>query len=332
MKIKVALIAGGDSGEYEVSLNSAAAVQEQLPAEKYEVFFIHMLGRDWHYKGETGEKIPVDKNDFSVTVGNRRITFDVAFILIHGTPGEDGKLQGYFDLLKIPYTTSDLFTSALTFKKNFTKHVASSLNVAVSKTFFLRRGEKYKSAELLREVGLPCFVKPNKGGSSVGITKVKMAEEFDEAIDRAFQEDDEVLVEEFLQGDEIGCGVYKYKDVVIPLPLTEIVSKTEFFDYQAKYLGASDEITPARISEEETRKCQKLSACLYRQLNCTGLVRFDYILKDEIFYFLEVNTIPGLSKASIVPQQIRYMGKNESDVYSELIEEALNEHKTSLNK
>jgi D-alanine-D-alanine ligase len=324
MKKRVALIAGGDSGEYEVSINSAKAVQDQLSKEKYEVFFIHIKGTDWHYINAQGKRVAVDKNDFSITLQGTKVTFDVAFILIHGTPGEDGKLQGYFDLLKIPYTTSDVFTSALTFKKNFTKHVASALNVAVSKTLFLRRGEKYSVGAMLREVGLPCFVKPNKGGSSVGITKVKRKEELDEAISAAFREDDEVLVEEFLQGDEIGCGVYLYDDVVIPLPLTEIVSKTEFFDYQAKYLGASDEITPARIPQKKAEECQLLSAQLYRQFNCRGLVRFDYILREGTFYFLEVNTIPGLSKASIVPQQIRYMGKKEADVYSELIEEALN--------
>lgn len=323
MRKRVALIAGGDSGEYDVSVNSAKAVQDQLPKEKYEVFFIIIKGQDWHYIDANENKYPIDKNDFSVTIGSQKITFDVAFILIHGTPGEDGKLQGYFELLRMPYTTSDLFTSALTFKKNFTKHVASSLNVAISKTILLKKGEHLSVSGLIKDVGLPCFVKPNKGGSSVGITKVKQEEELPGAISKAFAEDDEVLVEEFLQGDEIGCGVYEYNDVVIPLPLTEIVSKTEFFDYRAKYLGASDEITPARISDEKTDECQRLSAQLYRQFNCKGLVRFDYILKNDIFYFLEVNTIPGLSKASIVPQQIRYMGKKESEVYEQLIEEAL---------
>lgn len=323
MKKRVALIAGGDSGEYEVSINSARAVKDQLPEEKYDVCFIIIKGLEWYHLDENERKHPVDKNDFSITIDQQKIHFDVAFILIHGTPGEDGKLQGYFELLKIPYTTSDLFTSALTFKKNFTKHVASSLNVAISKTILLKSGENYSVSGLIKDVGLPCFVKPNKGGSSVGITKVKREEDLHEAIAKAFAEDDEVLVEEFLLGDEIGCGVYEYNDVVIPLPLTEIVSKTEFFDYQAKYFGASDEITPARIPDEKTDECQRLSAQLYRQFNCKGLVRFDYILKNDVFYFLEVNTIPGLSKASIVPQQIRFMGKKESEVYEQLIEEAL---------
>ncbi len=323
MRTNVALIAGGDSGEYEVSINSAAAVYDQLDKETYSVYTIYMQKTDWFYQDDLHGKVQVDKNDFSITLDEKKILFDVAFILIHGTPGEDGKLQGYFDLMGIPYTTSDLFTSTITFKKSFTKHVARSLNIPISKTIFLERSDSKSPKELINEVGLPCFVKPNKGGSSVGITKVKREEDLRTAIDRAFEEDDEVLVEEFIEGSEIDCGMYISKGSIVALPLTEIVPKTEFFDYEAKYLGASDEITPARIDKEKTLRCQHLSRFLYREFNCSGLVRFDYILKDGKFYFLEVNTIPGLSAASIVPQQIRYMGKTEKAVYGELIEDAL---------
>lgn len=323
MKTRVALIAGGDSGEYEVSINSAASVYEQLDKERYEVYTIYMKKTDWFFEDRRHGKVQVDKNDFSINLGAEKITFDVAFILIHGTPGEDGKLQGYFELMGIPYTTSDLFTSTITFKKSFTKHVARSLDINISKTVYLESRNSKSPHKLVEEVGLPCFVKPNKGGSSVGITKVKREEDLQAAIDKAFKEDDEVLVEEFIEGTEVDCGMYMENGEIVPLPLTEIVPKTEFFDYEAKYLGASDEITPARIDEEKTTRCKELSVFLYREFNCKGLVRFDYILKEDTFYFLEVNTIPGLSAASIVPQQIRYLGKTEKAVYSELVEDAL---------
>ncbi|MCF8308026.1 MAG: D-alanine--D-alanine ligase [Bacteroidales bacterium] len=323
MKTRVAIIAGGDSGEYEVSISSAASVSEQLDKAVYDVYTIYMQKTDWYHQDEKAGKVQVDKNDFSIVLNGERIRFDIAFILIHGTPGEDGKLQGYFELMGIPYTTSDLFTSTLTFKKSFTKHVARALDISISKSIYLSSVDSRSPQDLINELGLPCFVKPNKGGSSVGVTKVKDQNELESAIRRAFEEDDEILVEEYLEGTEINCGMYMSRDEIVPLPLTEIVPKTDFFDYEAKYLGASDEITPARINEEKTRRCQELSVFLYREFNCKGLVRFDYILKDNIFYFLEVNTIPGLSSASIVPQQIRYMGKTETEVYGELIEDAM---------
>ncbi|MEA3504397.1 MAG: D-alanine--D-alanine ligase [Bacteroidota bacterium] len=323
MKVKVALIAGGDSGEYEVSLSSAESVKGHLDKDKYDVFFIHMKGLDWHFIDDEGNKITVDKNDFSVTIENEKIAFDVAFILIHGTPGEDGKLQGYFDMLGLPYTSCDLFTSALTFKKNFTKHVAKTLGVSVAKTLFYGVDSKWDAEKIVDAVGLPCFVKPNKGGSSVGISKVNSITDIDAAIKIAFAEDDEILIEEFLDGTELGCGVYKTNGKIISLPVTEIVSKTEFFDYEAKYKGLSDEITPARITDENTKECQQLSEYLYNEFNCRGVVRFDYIFCDETLYFLEVNTVPGLSAASIIPQQIREAGLTEAQVYDELLVEAL---------
>jgi D-alanine-D-alanine ligase len=323
MKKKVALVAGGDSGEYEVSISSAKAVKEQLVQSDYEVYLIVMQGTDWHYEDDDGFRTPVNRHDFSIRLHEEPITFDVVFILIHGAPGEDGRLQGYFDLLGIPYTGSDLFTSSLTFKKSFNKYVATAMALPMARWVFMNRQQLLPVEKILQKTGMPCFVKPNKGGSSVGITKVKTREDLIPAIDRAFQEDDEVLVEEAIEGIEINCGVFRMGGNITALPLTEIVPKNEFFDYEAKYLGASDEITPARISESLTQTCRDLSVELYDRFQCRGLVRFDYILKDDVFYFLEVNTIPGLSAASIVPQQIRAAGMKESDVYAGLIEEAL---------
>jgi D-alanine-D-alanine ligase len=323
MKKKVALVAGGDSGEYEVSISSAKAVKEQLVQSDYEVYLIVMQGTDWHYEDDDGFRTPVNRHDFSIRLHEEPITFDVVFILIHGAPGEDGRLQGYFDLLGIPYTGSDLFTSSLTFKKSFNKYVATAMALPMARWVFMNRQQLLPVEKILQKTGMPCFVKPNKGGSSVGITKVKTREDLIPAIDRAFQEDDEVLVEEAIEGIEINCGVFRMGGNITALPLTEIVPKNEFFDYEAKYLGASDEITPARISDSLTQTCQDLSVELYDRFQCRGLVRFDYILKDDVFYFLEVNTIPGLSAASIVPQQIRAAGMKESDVYAGLIEEAL---------
>lgn len=323
MKKKVALVAGGDSGEYEVSISSAKAVKEQLVQSDYEVYLIVMQGTDWHYEDDDGFRTPVNRHDFSIRLHEEPITFDVVFILIHGAPGEDGRLQGYFDLLGIPYTGSDLFTSSLTFKKSFNKYVATAMALPMARWVFMNRQQLLPVEKILQKTGMPCFVKPNKGGSSVGITKVKTREDPIPAIDRAFQEDDEVLVEEAIEGIEINCGVFRMGGNITALPLTEIVPKNEFFDYEAKYLGASDEITPARISDSLTQTCQDLSVELYDRFQCRGLVRFDYILKDDVFYFLEVNTIPGLSAASIVPQQIRAAGMKESDVYAGLIEEAL---------
>ncbi len=225
--------------------------------------------------------------------------------------------------MKIPYTSSSTYTAATTFKKDFTKYIAHDLGVHVAKTICIRKNEPVHATSLIAEVGLPCFVKPNKGGSSVGISKVEKEEDFLKAVDVAFKEDDEVLVEEALNGTEIGCGVFRVEGKETALPLTEIVSKTSFFDYEAKYNGASEEITPARISDEKTAECQKISTFLYQKFDCKGLVRFDYILQDETFYFLEVNIIPGLSDASIVPQQLRCAGMDAADIYHKLIQEAL---------
>lgn len=327
MKKKIALITGGSSGELEISLNSAKVISRNISKELFDVYVIVIRGSEWVYTNENGQELLVDKNDFSLTIENARTSFDCVFIAIHGTPGEDGKLQGYFDMLKIPYTASDVFTSALTFNKLFSNQVAENLGVKVGKLKHIRLDEAYDPDMIINEIGLPCFVKPNKGGSSVGITKVVSSGDLVPAIESGFVHDDEVLVQEYLDGFEITCGVMQTGDQLLILPLCEVVSKKEFFDYEAKYTdGMADEIVPARISEELTIKCKNLSAFLYEKLNCKGIVRFDYILVDGDYYFIEVNTIPGLSENSIVPKMVRGMGLGMQEVFTMLIGESIAWH------
>ena len=271
---------------------------------------------------------PVDKNDFSVTYGNTKITFDCVFNIIHGTPGEDGKIQGYLDMLHIPYTTCNHYVSALTFNKAYCNHVADNLGVSVPKSLHLFKKDPYDVAKIIEEIKLPAFVKPCNGGSSFGTSKAKTHEEMEKAIILAFSIDNEILIEEFINGTEISCGLFRYKNQMIVFPITEIVPKTEFFDYQAKYQGMSEEITPARISEEDAALCSATSSYVYNKLNCKGVVRVDYILtKGKKLFFLEVNTIPGMSEMSIVPQQARAFGYNLPDFLDMLIESALEDKK-----
>ncbi|MBI9034496.1 MAG: D-alanine--D-alanine ligase [Bacteroidales bacterium] len=324
-KKNLALLAGGDSGEYEVSINSAKIVESNLDQDKYNIYKIILRGTSWyHLQGNI--KIEIDKNDFSLTLQGKKILFDVAFIVIHGTPGEDGKLQGYLEMMKIPYTSTDLFTSAATFKKSFTNAIvkSSNVNVKVARSLMLKKKNNNSNDEILNFVNIPVFVKPNKGGSSVGVSKVSNEADLQPALKKAFAEDDEVLVEEFIRGRELACGVIKSKEELIAFPVTEIVSKKDFFDYEAKYtVGMADEITPAPISMELTLECQNLSKELYDLFDCRGLVRIDFFLQNETFYFLEINTIPGLSAESLVPQQIRAHNMTEKEIYDIIIEQAL---------
>ena len=251
MKKNIAIVAGGYSGEYEISIKSGSVVEKKLDAELYNPYIIVIKDDDWYYLDKSGKKTKVDKNDFSLKINNTKITFDCVFIAIHGTPGEDGKLQGYFDLLNIPYTSCDQTTSALTSNKSFCNRIVNSLGVNTAKSILLYKNQKYKTDGIVDEIKLPCFVKPNNGGSSVGITKVDKMEYLHNAIKTAFKEDEEVIVEEFIDGTEITCGIIKSKGKMYVLPITEIVSKKEFFDYDAKYTpDMADEITPARISEK----------------------------------------------------------------------------------
>lgn len=324
MKKNIALITGGSSGELEISLNSARVIAKHLDPDFYNVYSINILGNDWIYHAAENQKVFIDKNDFTLNLAGSKIRFQSVFIAIHGTPGEDGKLQGYFDMLGIPYTACDVYTSSLTFNKLFANQVVSDLGVRTGKLICLRFDEEFDPEFIAGQVGLPCFVKPNKGGSSVGVTKVKSMEDLMAAIHLAFQHDDEVLVQENITGAEITCGLMRHKDELLIFPLCEVVSKKEFFDYEAKYTkGMSDEILPARISEEAAKKCREISAYLYTALNCKGVVRFDYLLSDNEFYFLEVNTIPGLSESSIVPKMAKAMGISLRELFTMLIEESI---------
>ncbi|MFW6224075.1 MAG: D-alanine--D-alanine ligase [Bacteroidota bacterium] len=324
MKKNVALLAGGDSGEFEVSLNSASMVEASLDKEKYNVYTIKMFGGNWYFEDKNSDKHQIDKNGFFLLLDGEKILFDVVFMMIHGTPGENGKLQGYFDMLDIPYTNCDVFTSSLTFNKYFTNQQMRMMGLMTPFSMLLIKGEKFDPDEIEEKVGFPCFVKPSNGGSSLGTARVNHREQLEQAINKAFEVDEQILAEEFIEGTEVTCGLIEKGNDTLIFPLTEIVSKNEFFDYEAKYTkGMADEITPARIPEEVALEVKRLSNFVYKKLFCKGIVRVDFILKDGEYYFLELNTVPGMSAASIVPQQIRAAGLKESDIFSLAIENAI---------
>jgi D-alanine-D-alanine ligase len=325
MKYKIAIIAGGDSGEYGISIKSAGVVKKHLDSAKFECFLIVMKGKEWFFTDDEGESFRVNKEDFTIRLPGRHISFDAVFVAIHGTPGEDGRIQGYFDLLGIPYTSCDQATSSLTFDKFFCNHFVSSFGFKISKSIVLNKSEKIDAEDILRQISLPLFAKPNCGGSSVGTSKVKTRDELVPAIQRALREDRRVLLEEHIPGRELSCGVIKFKEQIRSLPVTEIITKKEFFDYEAKYEGMSDEITPAKLSQEIAIKVSDTSLKLYKLLNCKGMVRFDYILNDPELFFLEVNTVPGLSEQSIVPQQALKAGISLEELFSEAVINALND-------
>jgi len=323
-KINIVLFMGGDSGEYEVSIGSAAQVKNNLDPEKFEVYPVLIKNGSWTYTNEEAVSIPFDRNQNCLFIGGKAVKFDCAFIAIHGTPGEDGKLQGYLEMAGIPYTTCDVTTSALTFNKYFCNDLAIQYGVKVARTVMIRKGETWNAEFLSAEVGLPCFIKPNKAGSSVGVSKVYDLAGIPVAIGRAFAEDDEVLVQQFIQGREMACGVFKLDGEVIVLPVTEVISKNDFFDYQAKYTeGLASEITPAPITEVQSAECKRITDYLYRKFNCKGVVRFDYFLTENEWWFLEVNTVPGFSAGSIVPKQAKAAGFTLKEFFGGLIKEAL---------
>jgi len=325
MKKKVAIVAGGDSGEYSISMKSGMVVEETIDRNRYLPFLICIKGKEWFYESG-GEKFPVDKNDFSITIDGQKITFDVVFTAIHGTPGENGKLPCYFEMLGIPYTSSDFITSALTFNKNLCNRVVSSWGVAVARTMQLFKRNKIKTDEILGNLQLPVFVKPNCGGSSVGMSKVGRPEELMPALEKAFREDDQVLIEEYIEGREMTCGVIEAGGKLTVFPVCEITSKKEFFDFEAKYDPAlAEEKIPADIKTSLEIAIKGTSAILYKKLNCRGVVRFDYILseKEQKPFFLEVNTVPGLTRHSIVPKMAAETGIDLSDLFSMMIEDAL---------
>lgn len=327
MKKRIALVAGGFTGEIVISMKSAETVYNHLDKNKYEVYNIIIDHESWRYVDESKQSTIVDKNDFSILIGGQKIKFDAAFIIIHGSPGEDGKLQGYFDILKIPYTTCDAITSAITMNKAYTKSIIADIkDVYVAKSMQLFDDRNYTNQQILSTLKLPLFIKPNNGGSSIGMSKVKHESELQEALQKAFKEDKQVLVEEFIEGREFTIGIVKINNQIKTLPATEIVSSKEFFDFEAKYTsGVSEEITPGRMTDEEKHRVEQAMVEIYQRLNCAGVVRIDYILESnsDRMYVLEVNTVPGQSQNSIIPQQVRAMGGNMTDFYGDLLEEIL---------
>jgi D-alanine-D-alanine ligase len=325
MKKKIALVTGGFTGESVISLKSAAVVEKTIDRALYEVFTIYIYPGDWYYLTPSGEKIAVDLNDFSLQLGDQKITFDGVFTILHGSPGEDGKLAGYFDLLGIPYTTCDQLTSAITMNKGYTKAIVQTIpELQVARSMQLFEQEPTAATRIQEELQLPLFIKPNNGGSSIGMSKVKTWEELPEALDKAFAEDSQVLVEEFVSGREFSVGIFKANNQVTVLPATEIVSSREFFDYEAKYVpGVCEEITPGRMNSEEVARVERIAKKVYAVLNCKGAVRIDYFLQEETgaFYFIEINTVPGQTETSLISQQVRAMGMEVSVFYTLLIEE-----------
>lgn len=325
MKRTIAIIAGGDSSELPVSLRSAQYLYSNMDKDRYQVYIVEMEGKRWEAILPDGSKTAIDRNDFSFQFNGNRIVFDFAYITIHGTPGENGILQGYFELLDIPYSTGNLLVSAITFNKFTCNQYLKGFGVRIAESLILRQGQSITEEEVVSRVGLPCFVKPNAGGSSFGVTKVKTADQIQTAIQHAFNESNEVIIESFIQGTEITCGCYKTREKSVILPITEVVTANEFFDYDAKYNGQVEEITPARIPEETADRVRKLTSAIYDLLGCSGIIRIDYIISEgEKLNLLEINTTPGMTKTSFIPQQVRAAGLDIKDVLTDIIENKFN--------
>lgn len=325
MKPKIAFITGGYSTESVISYKSAETIEKNIDTDKYSAYKIDITPKGWFYEDGNGRKTAVDRNDFSLTLDGQKIQFDAVLIGIHGTPGEDGKLQGYFDICGLPYTSCDSATSGLTFNKRYTVAVAAFAGINVAKSVHIFKHSPIAPADILGQLKLPVFVKPNNGGSSIGMSKVNKAEELPAALDKAFTEDDQVLVEEFISGREFTVGVFKSKEGIIVLPITEVRSKKDFFDFEAKYEGKSEETTPAQVDEAIAQQIRQTAHKVYELFNCRGVVRIDFIYNEErqAVFMLEINTVPGQSEASIVPQQVKAMGWTLKDFYSALIDDAL---------
>lgn len=326
MKKKIALVTGGFSGEAVISYRSANTIYNHLDKDKFDVYKIDINSQGWFYEDASGNKTEVDKNDFTITCNSKKISFDAVFIGMHGTPGEDGKLQGYFDLMGLPYTSCNSATSALTFNKRYTTAVAGMSGINVARSVLFIKGQFENADEVVENLKFPVFVKPNNGGSSIGMSKVNnVTEELGAAIEKAFKEDDQVLVEEMIQGREFTVGVFRTKGEIVVLPITEVTAHKEFFDFEAKYEGKSTETTPAQIPDEWISKLEAAATKIYEVFNCSGVVRIDFIYNEEknLPFMLEINTIPGQSDASVVPQQVRAKGWNLTDFYTRIVEEAL---------
>lgn len=325
MKKNIAIVAGGDSSEVIVSLKSAAGLYSFIDKNRYNLFIITIVGQKWQVEISETEKLIIDKNDFSFILSGEKIKFDFAYITIHGTPGENGILQGYFELIGLPYSCCGVLAAAITFNKFTCNQYLKGFGVNISKSILLKKNQGISSDEVARQIGFPCFIKPNVGGSSFGVTKVKSTDEVQPAIKTAFAEGNEVLIEAFMSGTEITCGIYKTSNKTQVLPVTEVVPKNEFFDFNAKYKGEVEEITPARISNKLTEEVQKITSDIYNILGCKGIVRIDYIITDgDVIQLLEVNTTPGMTATSFIPQQVAAAGLDIKDVMTEIIENELN--------
>lgn len=330
MKKVIAIVAGGDSSEHDVSLRSAQGIYSFINKDIYDCYIIELTGLNWEAILPDGSRSQVDRNDFSFATPEKRIIPDFAYITIHGTPGENGILQGYFDLIRMPYSTSGVLVEALTFSKFTLNNYLKTWGIKVAESILIRKGQElqFSDQEIIDRLGLPCFVKPNGDGSSFGVSKVKCIEELRPALEFASKQGGDILIESFLEGTEITCGCYKTKKGAHVFPITEVVTSQEFFDYDAKYNGKVDEITPARIAPETAERVSKLTSAIYDILGCRGIIRIDYILSgekgNETINMLEVNTTPGMTATSFIPQQIRAAGREPGDVLADIIENALN--------
>lgn len=328
MKRIIAIVAGGDSSEHDVSLRSAQNIKSSLEETEYITYIIEIKGTEWNAHASNGKLSAVDRNDFSFEDNGRRVKPDYAYITIHGTPGENGILEGYFDLIRLPYSTSDVLVEAMTFNKFVLNQYLRESGVNIAKSVLLRKGQAQRPTDeqILEKVGLPCFVKPNAGGSSFGVTKVKSKEVLETAIEKAMNESPEVIIESFMQGTEITCGCYKTQKSNVVFPITEVVTSNEFFDYNAKYNGQVKEITPARLTPETTERVQAETSKIYDILGCRGIIRIDYILTGEKgkekINMLEINTTPGMTATSFIPQQVKAAGLNMAEVLSDIIEDS----------
>ncbi|HDR52711.1 MAG TPA: D-alanine--D-alanine ligase [Mariniphaga anaerophila] len=324
-KPNIAVIAGGDSSEFVVSVKSGANVLAAIDTEKFTPWLVQMRGDEWIVLQNEKKQADIDKSDFSFSLNGKKIKIDFAWITIHGTPGENGILQGYFDLLHIPYSTSNIHSSSLTFNKWFCNNYLKSFGIKMARSVLLQKGKKINSAKIVKKLGLPLFVKPNAGGSSFGVTKVKSENDLLPAVQKAWEENSDALVEEFIGGTEFTCGLVKAGSKKIVFPVTEVIPKNEFFDFEAKYTpGATDEITPARLPKELYEKCQQLSSEIYDLCQCSGIARVDYIFNGNEFYFLEVNITPGMTETSFIPQQINALGLSLKEIISQVILEGFN--------
>ena len=326
-KRNIAIVCGGDSSEHDVSMRSAQGLYSFFDKERYNIYVVDVKGQDWHVDLQNGDMAKIDKNDFSSKMDGKTVTFDYAYITIHGTPGENGLMQGYFELLHIPYSTSGVLVEAMTFDKYVLNNYLRGFGVNVAESVLLRRGEeeKYSDEEIEKRIGMPCFVKPAADGSSFGVSKVKNADQLAPALRVAFMESDEVMVESFMKGTEISIGCYKTRDKAVVFPATEVVTSNEFFDYDAKYNGQVQEITPARLSPETTKRVEEETSRIYDILHCNGIIRIDYIISKDAdgndkINMLEINTTPGMTATSFIPQQVRAAGLDIKDVLTDIVE------------